>query len=141
MDERTVEGQRKEFDAIPAERTFCTVKLYLDDDNDITGMVQYDGHVLKDLGVPEALGMECRNASLLAQRYCQRAVNEAGALASIKGFMRELFGEGEGDDGGQAPVDESVAGVSYGGEGGIELDSKDSNGSDSRAATASTSGE
>lgn len=92
------------FNAVPADRTFYMVKLFLSPDNEITGMSFYDGPVLKALDLPREKAAECTHTAELAQLGTQEAVNFAGNNAQMRQVARDflkMFLTGEEDNNGE----------------------------------------
>lgn len=121
------EEQQKEFEAIPTERVFCQMKLYLDDEGDITGVFAYHGNRLKALRVSELKGQTCSQVTNAIHRYTQQAIYGANEVIEVGQMLKDLLTGKEDNDQGEHSTegsrpDETAAGVSYGGEGGIELD-------------------
>lgn len=95
---------REEFEAIPADRTFAQIKLYLNDDNLIAGGVYYDGEMLLALGVSDELAMECSAVTKYAYQGVQEAVYKGGLAVDTLNLFKSLFGGGKDEqdnDGGR----------------------------------------
>ena len=117
--EEQVRQQQADFDAIPDDRVFYAVKLWVDPEgNGIEGAGFYNGPKLKAMGLSLPVAAMCNNAAQLAHKGCKHAVSKAIELADLGQLLGALFGLGETDD---------------------SKDSNDTEGSDDseRAATAS----
>lgn len=90
-------GGPQSADEIPQDRVFCMVYLYLNEDNQIAGGVDYKGNVLAQLEVPEELGIECLAAARLMSRYTREALDQAGAQATLLNKLKGLFTATEED--------------------------------------------
>lgn len=128
------ENQEQQRQPIPEERVFATFKLYLDQDGDIAGDCDYNGTKLKALGVSPARAVLCAHAAEHVRSDIQETVDHVSRMGGAFNLLERIFERlGETDDSkdsntteGSGP-DETAAGVSYGGEGGVELDvSRDS---------------
>ena len=104
-DEQTGEQAKATFDAVPADRTFYTIKLFIaPDSNEITGLGFYDGPVLKALDLPREKVKECAQVVRLAGIGMQEAINHANMHAQARQLAKEflkMFTEGDKENGEQ----------------------------------------
>lgn len=100
--EERMAREEVEFEAIPVERTFAVIKLYLSEDNNPQGVIQYRGDRIKQLGVPTSVGIECRAITSLAHKAIQEIVYEVGTAKTAMGILERMLGGGDdGEDGGE----------------------------------------
>lgn len=84
-------------DEIPKDRVFCTVYLYLTEDNEIAGGVDYKGTVLEQLKAAPLLGGECLVAAKLMGRYARQAIDQAAREAELMAKLIDVFNLTEED--------------------------------------------
>lgn len=95
---------RAEFDAIPEERTFATIKLYLNSEDQAQGTLAYRGDRLRVLGVGDEVAADCRKIAQLAHQSIQEVVYLVGMQRAgqevLVGILSEMFG-GDNDSKGE----------------------------------------
>lgn len=117
--EAATEERRQEFNNIPPERVFYTLKLYLNDEGDIVGDCAYDGPALMEMGASQEKARECDAVAQLTTRGAKRAVSTVAQMLGVERMLQSLLGgineqnndEGSGE---RQPTD----GLSGDGEGG-----------------------
>lgn len=95
----TAEKERIEFDTVPDDRTFCTLKMFLDEDGDPTGCLMFHGDRLKALGVPRSKGAECQMIGQMIGQAAQKAVEIAGLMAEVAGPLVDALVHGHDEEG------------------------------------------
>lgn len=108
MNDQTEERKRR-FEAIPPERIFGRVHLYINEEGEPEGMVAYDGEVLKALNTPLSKALECNALMKLLARYAKQAVNEAGLAALLADLISQDDKEEKSDDSNTKKTRDSTA--------------------------------
>jgi hypothetical protein len=81
-------------DEIPADRVFYTLRLYLNESNEVAGEGAYDGPALKALGVDRLKAIECVATARAINERAQQAIHQVGLNVDLLGGLLNLGDEG-----------------------------------------------